>query len=171
MNFLLCLLMLVCYLVIYGVANFAFREAPESRILLLGTATVALTAAWIWMLRRAAAADAELNRLVSVCMYSSAVTMIWAIVFAAISLGTAAPIQVYLDKMVKSNVAAYVSTGIPAVQALLDSLDIFVVGWLAILTIGFRALTKLSVGMTASITFLPWAVIVAIKIAWAAVFG
>ena len=171
MQFLLCLLMLVGYFGVYFISNFAFREAPDSRILLSGTATAALTVAWIWMLRRNAAADPELGRLVSVCMYSTAVTMIWAIVFAAISLGTAAPIQVYLDKMVKSNVGAYVATGVPALQALLESLDIFTIGWFAVLTIGFRALTKLSVGMTASITFLPWAVFVLIKVAWAAVFG
>jgi hypothetical protein len=171
MNFFLCLLMLVGYLCIYGFASYAFREAPESRILISGAAAVAMTAAWMWMLSRAVTADAELKRVVSVCVYSMAVNMIWAIVFGAISLGTAAPIQVYLDKMVKSNVGAYVSTGVPAIQALLESLDIFTVGWLVILTIGFRALTKMSVWMSASITFLPWVVVVLIKIAWAAVFG
>ncbi|HEY3176176.1 MAG TPA: hypothetical protein VGK94_10520 [Candidatus Polarisedimenticolia bacterium] len=170
-NFLLCLLMLVGYFVVYGIANFAFSGSPESRILLSGTATIALTAGWIWMLRRATAADVELNRTVSVCTYSAVVNMIWAIVFGAISIGTAAPIQVYLDKMVKSYAGAYIATGVPAIQALLDSLDLFTIGFFAVLSIGFRALTKLSTGMTVSITFLPWVIVVLVKIAWAAVFG
>jgi hypothetical protein len=40
-----------------------------------------------------------------------------------------------------------------------------------VLTLGFRPVTRLSTGVTAAITFLPWGIWVLLKVAWAAVFG
>ena len=170
-NFLLCLVMYLAYLGVYMVATIAFSEATNSAILLNGTASVAMTAGWMWLLNRKTAADQDFHRLLSVCCYSSAVLIIWALVFTAISLVTPAPIQTYVDKMVKSNLGALVTTGAPVLQKALESIDLFTIWWLTTLTLGFRSATKLSIGMTASITFLPWAVVVLIKIAWTAVFG
>jgi hypothetical protein len=39
-----------------------------------------------------------------------------------------------------------------------------------VLTIGYKTMTKTSTGIAASITFLPWVVIVLIKLAWNAAF-
>ena len=170
-NFLLCLLIYLGYLGIYMLATIAFRDATNSAILLSGTASVAMLGGWMWLLNRRATADPEFHRMLSVCTYSSAVLIVWTLVFAAISLATPTPIQTYVDKMVRSNVGALINTGSPALQKLLESLDLFTIWWLSVLTIGFRSATRLSMGMTASITFLPWAVWVLIKIAWTAVFG
>ena len=170
-NFLLCLLIYLAYLGVYMVATIAFSEAPNSAILLSGTASVAMLGGWMWLLNRKAAADTEFHKILSVCCYSTAVLIVWTLVFIAISLATPAPIQTYVDKMVRSNLGALVSTGAPVLQKLLESLDLFTIWWLTTLTLGFRSATRLSMGMTASITFLPWAVVVLIKIAWTAVFG
>ena len=170
-TFLLCLLLYLAYFGVYALANIAFGEAPSSAILLSGTAGVAMTGGWMWLLHRRAMADPEFHRMLSVCTYSSAVLIIWTLVFIAITAATPAPIQTNFDKMVRSNLGAVIKTGVPVLQTFLESLDLFTIWWLSILTLGFRSATKLSTGMTASITFLPWAVLVFVKIAWAAVFG
>src|SRR5262249_29045958 len=81
------------------------------------------------------------------------------------------PIQTPPEEMVKANLGAVVKTGIPALQKLLESLDVFTIWFLLTLTLGFRALTKLSTVVAASITFRRWGVWVLLKVAWAAVFG
>jgi hypothetical protein len=81
------------------------------------------------------------------------------------------PIETPPEQMVKANLGALVKTGVPAVQKLLESLDVFTLWVLAVLTLGFRAVTRLSMGVTASITLLPWGIWVLLKVAWAAVFG
>lgn len=170
-NFLLCLVVYLGYLGVYVLSTVAFSEATNSAILLCGTASVAMLGGWMWLLNRRTTADPEFHRIMAVCCYSSAVLIVWTLVFTAICLATPAPIQTYIDKMVRSNLGALVSTGVPVLQKLLEALDLFTIWWLTTLTLGFRSATRLSIGMTASITFLPWAIVVMIKLAWTAVFG
>ena len=72
-----------------------------------------------------------------------------------VSLVHQGDIQVYFDKVVPSNLGALLHPENPVVRALCNSLDIFSIWALVTLTIGFRTVTTLSTGMTASITFLP----------------
>lgn len=171
LNLLVCLLVFLAYLAVVWIARLAFQDAIDSRLLLTVLATVAVFAGWVWFLNRRAKADDEFHRILAVCTTASGVMVVGALAWLAVSLVMPAPIQTPPEQMVKANLGALVKTGVPALQKLVESLDVFTLWILAVLTIGFRAVTRLSTGVTASITLLPWGVWVLLKVAWAAVFG
>src|SRR5437867_2117075 len=170
-NLLFCLLALVVYFVVFGISRLAFPDSTDSRLLLTGLAAVLTVAGWIWLLNSHATLDPEFHRILSVCTFTSVIPMLSMVVLAMVSLVHQGDIQVYFDKVVPSNLGALLHPENPVVRALCNSLDIFSIWALVTLTIGFRTVTKLSTGMTASITFLPWGLFVMVRIALAAVFG
>ena len=107
----------------------------------------------------------------SVVTYTSAVGIIALLVALTITYANPDSASIPMEKLVKSSIGNWVTLGIPILDALLKSLDVFTLWNLTVLTIGFRWATRLSAGVTATITFLPWGVYVLIKLAWAAVFG
>jgi hypothetical protein len=171
LNLLVCLLVFLAYLAVVWVARLAFPDAIDSRLLLTLLATAAVFAGWVWFLNRRARADLEFHRILSVCTTAAGVMAVGLLAWLAVTLITPQPIQTPPEQMVKANLGAVVSTGMPAVQKLLESLDVFTLWTLAVLTLGFRPVTRLSTGVTAAITFLPWGIWVLLKVAWAAVFG
>jgi len=171
LNFLLCLTLLVAYIAVAWIAEAAFGEAPSSALLLTATTCLLVVAAWIWLLNTRAAADIEYHRMLSVCSYSTVVSMVGGLAILVIALVHQGPIQVGMESVVKSNLGALLKPENPALRALLDSLDVFVLWFLIVLTVGFRAATRLSTGMAASITFLPWGIWVLLKIAFKAAFA
>ncbi len=171
LNFLGCLLLLVAYGGILVIAQAAFRDATDSRLLLVLVGSIAVTAGWVWLLNRRATADAEFHGILSVCTYSTMAMLVLQVVLLVVTLMKPAPITTPIQNMVMSNPGALVKTGIPALQRLLDMLDVFYIWYIFLLTMGFRAVTRLSTGVSASIALLPWAVVVMISVAFAAVFG
>ncbi|HZI94343.1 MAG TPA: YIP1 family protein [Patescibacteria group bacterium] len=170
-NFLLCFLIIVGYFIVFGIAKITFRDAPGSQLLLSGTASIVMVGAWAWLLNRQASRDVEFHRMLSVYMYSGVVLMISILALMTASLVHTGDIQVEVDKMVPSNLGAFIDTGNAVVQALFNSLDLFTIWFFVVLTIGFKTVTRQTTGMAASMTFLPWGLYVMVKIAWAAVFG
>lgn len=77
--------------------------------------------------------------------------------------------------IVPTNVAAFLSSDTSAViRAIASSFDIFSIWFLVLLSIGFAAIAgsrKITSGKTATIVFGFWAVVVLVKIGWAAAFG
>jgi hypothetical protein len=170
-NLLACLALLFVHIVIFWVSRLAFAHAIDSRIVLTGLGAVVVSVAWIWLLGKRAAADVEFHRVLSVCTTSTAVPVVGLLAWLAVTYVTPAPITTPPEQIVKAHLGALVQTGVPALQKLLESIDVFSLWWLIVLTIGFRVVTRLSTGVAASITFLPWGVWVLIKVASAAVFG
>lgn len=171
LNLLVCFLLFLAYIGVVSVARFAFKDAIDSRLMLTGLGSVAVFAGWIYLLNLRARADQEFHRILSVCTAASAVMVVGALTWLLVTLVTPAPIQTPPEMMVKANVGALVKSGVPALQKLLESLDVFSLWILVVLTLGFRAVSRLSTGVTAAITFLPWGVWVLLKVAWTAVFG
>jgi hypothetical protein len=171
LNLVVCFLLFLAYLGVFSIARFAFKDAIDSRLMLTGLASVAVFAGWIWILNLRAKADPELHRILSVCTTTAGVMLVGVVTWLAVTMITPVPIETPPEQMVKANLGALVKTGVPAVQKLLESLDVFTLWVLAVLTLGFRAVTRLSMGVTASITLLPWGIWVLLKVAWAAVFG
>ena len=171
LNLVVCLLLFLAQIGVFAVARIAFKDAPDSRIILTGLSAVAVFAVWVWLLNKRAAADVEFHRILSVCTTATAVPVIGMLAWLAVTLVSQTPITTAPEQMVKSHLGALVQTGVPALQKLLESIDVFSLWFLIVLTIGFRAVTRLSTGVAASITFLPWGAWVLIKVAWAAVFG
>jgi hypothetical protein len=171
LNFLGCLLVMIAYFAVFFIAQVAFKDAADSRILLGMLAGVATATAWIWLLNRRAKADPEFHAIMAVVGYGSVVLLVGVVALLALTIVTPAPITTPPQNMVKANLGALVKTGIPALQKLLEAFDLFWLWFFSVLTIGFRPVTKLSTGVTAAITFLPWAVVVMLSVAFAAVFG
>ncbi|HET6372337.1 MAG TPA: hypothetical protein VFG76_03460, partial [Candidatus Polarisedimenticolia bacterium] len=171
LNFLLCIGLMVAFVIVTFISRAAFHDAPQSALLLNGAGALLMTAGWIWLLKRRTDRDPDLNKVISVWMYAGAVGIIYMLAILGVSLMTQAPIQASLDKLVKTNLGAFMGTGVPILKAIADSLDLFTLWTLVVLSIGFRAVTKLSTGVATSITFLPWGIVVMIRIAIAAAFG
>ncbi|MGH9870804.1 MAG: hypothetical protein ACREAA_21925 [Candidatus Polarisedimenticolia bacterium] len=171
LNFLVCFLIMIAYFAIYSVGQFAFKDAPDSRVMLTVLGSVVVTAAWIWLLNRRATADPEYHGILSVLSYGSMALMVSTLALLALTLVSPTPIATPPEQMVKAHPGALIKTGIPVLQKLLESLNVFWIWFYVLLTLGFRAVTKLSTGLSASIAFLPWAVVVLISLAMAAVSG
>ncbi len=171
LNFLLGLLLYIGYLGVAFVSQMVFADAPASALILLAVAGVVLTGAWIWLLNRQTQRDETFHKMLSVCTYATAISIIGGIAILAISLASQDAIQVSVDSLVKANPGAWLKPESPVLRAVLDRLDLFTLWFLAVLTIGFRAVTKLSAGLAASITLLPWGIYALIRIAMAAAFG
>lgn len=72
----------------------------------------------------------------------------------------------------KSSVGAFLSLETPAVvRTLASSIDVFSLASLALLVIGFQRLPGLKKGTGAAVPIVCWALWVAVKAAWMAVFG
>jgi hypothetical protein len=171
LNFLAGVVLLVAFFSIFGVAQFAFQDAADSRVTLSLLGSVVITGAWIWLLNRRAAADPEYHAILSVTTYAGMALLVASLALLALSLVTPAPISTRPEMMVKAHPGALIKTGVPALQRLLEMLDVFWIWFYALLTLGFRAVTRFSTGLSASIAFLPWAVVVLIAVAMAAVTG
>jgi hypothetical protein len=171
LNFVLCLLFGLAYMGVAAVGQFAFQDSPGTGIMLGVTSAVVLMGGWIWLLNRYAQRDTEFHKVLNVCTLSAAVLSLGALAFLGVSLTQEAPIQTSPTELVKSNLGALVTTDIAAVDSLLGSLDVFTLWVLLVLTIGFRTIAKTSTGLAASLTLLPWAGWVLVKMAWAAAFG
>lgn len=171
LNFLLCLLVFVFYIIVYSISQFAFKDAPQSALLLQACAAAITTGVWLWILNGRATRDPEFHRVLCVITYGSAIAIVGAVALLAVTIASPAPIQVGVEKLVPSNLGALVKPDVKALAKLFESLDVFTLWLLAVLSIGFSVVARTSMGVAASITFLPWAVIVLIKLAWAAAFG
>ena len=148
-----------------------FSEAPGNAAMLNTLAGIVIVGAWIWTLNKLASGNAQFYAMLSVFAHATVVLGIGALALGLVASLQPAPIQAEAQYIVKSNVGAFFETGIAAVDSLLRRLDLFILWWLVVLTIGIKTVAKTSTGLAASLTLLPWAVIVLITMAWAAVFG
>jgi len=171
LNFLACVALMIAYFAVYSVAQYAFKDAPDSRVMLTVLGSVVVSAAWIWLLNRRAAADPEYHGILSVITYGGMALLVGALALLALTLVTPPPIVTPPEQMVKAHPGALIKTGVPVLQKVLESLNVFWIWFFVLLTLGFRAVTKLSTGLSASIAFLPWAVVVLLSVALAAVSG
>jgi len=171
LNLFLCLLLFVPYLITYAVTTLAFREEPGNAVMINAAATVVVVFAWGWLLNRFARSEGEFLKMLSVFSHGAAIATIGALALLATSLVTPAPIVTPAETIVKANLGALVSTGMPALQKLLEWLNLFTIWALVVVAIGHRVVTRLTMGVAASLTFLPWAFVMLISVAIAAVFG
>ena len=171
-NFLLCLLTGVGFIVVYSISNFAFEDSPGSAILLNSAAALVMIGGWMWLLNRHALSDPEFHKMLSVYVHATAaVAILGALALLATSVATAPPITTPAEKIVPSSLAAVVKPDVPVLRKLFEWLDAFWIAWVALLAIGFRVVTKLSMGVVLSLTLLIPGVMMLISLAMAAVFG
>lgn len=167
LTFLLCLAACIVGIVITQIGSFVFqKDSPSTFLLLMAVTGVALTGLYMFLVNRNARRDPAFHRFLSVGTYASAVGIVGAIALVITAIATPAPIEIRADYLVKSNLGAFMPSDNAALQSLLSSLDIFSIWFLIVMTIGYKTMTKTSTGIAASITFLPWVVIVLIKLAW-----
>jgi len=172
LQFLLCLLLYIGYIVVNSAGTFMFREEPGNALMLNAVAAVLMVFVWGWLLSGFARKDPDFRKMLSVTTHVTPVWSVGALALLAISIATPAPIVTPAETIVRSNLGALVHTGIPALQKLLESLDFFTVWSLIVLGIGYRVMTRTSTNAAMAITFLLWGVFwVLPRVAWAAIFG
>ena len=167
----LSILVLIAWIIVQVISRTAFGTASDSGTVLMATSSIVLVGVILWLMMRHSRSDPAYHSMFSVVTYTSAVGIIALLVTLAITFANPESASIPMEKLVKSSVGNWVTLGIPILDSLLKSLDVFTLWNLTVLTIGFRWATRLSTGVTAMITFLPWGVYVLIKLAWAAVFG
>ncbi len=80
--------------------------------------------------------------------------------------------QAELQRVVKSNLGAFLSADAPRWQhALASSLDIFNIWTIALLVIGFSVVARISRGRAAVAVLVPWVAYILIKVGLAMIFG
>ena len=170
LTWLLCLGVLILGSVVNGIGSFVLqKDSPHTYLLLATACAIVMVGVYIFLVNRNAQRDPDFHRFFSSTTYAAgAAFTVGAIAIAAISAATPAPIQVQVQNLVKSNLGAIMPSDNAALQSLFSSLDIFWIGFYVLMTIGNRVMAKTSTGLSASITFLPWVVVVLIKLAWAA---
>lgn len=170
LTFLLCLVALIVAGVINGVGGFVFqKDSPGTYLLLVTTCVLAMITTYTFLMNRNARRDPGFHRFLAAGSYAWAATgIVVAIALALTAFVTPAPIEVRGDYLVKSNLGAFMPSDNAALQSLLSSIDVFTIWFFIVLTIGYRTMAKTSTGLAASITFLPWAFWVLVKLAWAA---
>jgi hypothetical protein len=169
--FFLCVALIIPYGLIAFLANTVFGDSQQAALIMTGLGAVVFVGAYLWFLNRQTVKDDAFNRVMSVASYSMVVMMIWALAVLAVSVVSEEPIETPVNKLVKANLGAILKPGAGALRALLDWIDVFVIWSVVSLTIGFRAVTKLSTGLTAAVAILPYAFMAAVHITWVAVFG
>jgi hypothetical protein len=105
----------------------------------------------------------------SVTLYAWAPLLLYSIVTAIVVLARGSFDPITAASIVKSNPAFLVEMREqPALYSLLSSLDVFSLWTLILFTIGFAAMSRLSKGVSAAIVITLWAVMVLLKVGFAA---
>lgn len=125
----------------------------------------------MWLLNVQAAKDEVFHKMLSVSTYASVVPLIGALALLGVSLATEGVIETRFDRFVTSSLGQVLKPEGAVLRAVLDRVDLFTIWMLTVLTIGYRAVTKLSAGVAAAITLLPWGVYALFMIGFAALLG
>ena len=169
---LLCLLVLIAFWISGGLLRGVFGLDARDALPFQAGLNLAFFALYFWLLYRSVERQPPLRRLAAVYAHSLAIPAVAAILAGVVILLRSEPITVEMGQVLKSNLGALLGmkgTGVAA--TLLGSLEIFRLWQLAVLTVGFAALTKFSMGTAAAITFLPWGFWTMAKVAVALVSG
>jgi len=127
---------------------------------------------YAWLLFRTVERQPSFKRFFSVYAHAMAVPAVGAILAIIVMLVQSEPLTVAGNEILRSNLGAIFGvegTGVGA--TLLSSLEIFRLWELVIVSIGFAAVSRLSLAASAAITFLPWGFVTMATVALAAVFG
>jgi hypothetical protein len=168
----------ICFLILilFVIANITVRavSGEDSRAALpyqAGLASV-FCLGYFWLLRRSVDRQDDLRSLVAAYAHAMAVPGLAMIVMAAVLLLKQTPVTVSQDLVVASSVGAVLGMkGSGPLPVLLGALDVFTIWGLAAASIGFAAATRLSMGTSVAITFLPWGFWTMARLALAAAFG
>ena len=127
---------------------------------------------YLWLLYRSVERQPPLRRLAAVYAHSMVIPAIAALLSIVIVLLHSGPVTVPANEVLRSNLASILGVkGAGVAASFLGSIEIFNLWQLAVLAVGFAAVTGFSLGTAAAITFLPWGFWTMAKIAVAAGFG
>jgi hypothetical protein len=169
---LLSILVILAFLLIGVMVRIAFGDDSRAALPFQAGLNAIMLFALLWLLRRSIERQTAFRKLMSVYAHGLAISTVAALLIVVVVLLKSEPLTVGIDQVVQSNLGAL--TGAKEATflgVLLSSLDLFRLWQLVILSIGFAALTGLSIGTSAAITFLPWGFVTMVRAALAAVFG
>jgi len=128
--------------------------------------------AYAWLLYKTVERQPTFRSFFSVYTHAMAVPAAAAALAIIVMMVQAGPITVGGNEILRSNVGAILGfEGTGVLPTLLGSIEIFHLWELVIVSIGFAAVSRLSLASSVAITFLPWGFVTMAKVALAAVFG
>ncbi len=142
--------------------------------LAIGAAAFFVVGLILWGAARAMGADARYAQMLAIWAHASLPNLVAALVAIPIfaSLADGSVTQTAAQSLVASNLGAFLPETAPAaLRSLLSSLDVFSFATLFLLVLGFRRLPGVSRGAATATPLVLWALWVAGKTGWAAVFG
>lgn len=166
-------ILVICAFLILGImVRITFGEDTRSALPFQAGLNAILFLALLWLLRRSIERQAAFRKLMSVYAHGLAVSTVAALLIVVVVLLRSEPLTAGIDQVIQSNLGALTGAKDSTfLGVLLSSLDLFRLWQLVVLSIGFAALTGLSIGTSAAITFLPWGFVTMVRAALAAVFG
>jgi hypothetical protein len=168
----LCLVIIIVFSVLNTfIRGFFGLEAREALPYQAGL-NVTLFFLYAWLLYRSVERQPAFKRLMAVYAHGMAVPAIAALAVILVVFLHQGPVTVPGDQVLRSNLGAILAMeGTGVLPTLLSALDIFTLWELAVVAIGFAVVSRLSVGASFAITFLPWGFVTMARVALAAVVG
>lgn len=169
---LLALLIFVLFMILSGIVRGVFAsDAHRALPYQAGLASLTFIG-YLWFLRRSIKRQPEFTRLASAYAHAMAVPALAMVVLMVVALIKTGAITVPPDQVVQSSIAGMLAMkGSGPLTVMLGALDIFAIWGLVVAAIGFASATRLSLGSSIAITFLPWGFYTMARIAVAAAFG
>ncbi|HXI02574.1 MAG TPA: hypothetical protein VNI57_05300 [Candidatus Saccharimonadales bacterium] len=127
---------------------------------------------YFWFLRRSIERQPDFKRLAATYAHAMAVPALAMLVLMVVVVIKSGAVTAPADQVVQSSIAGMLSMkGAGPLTVMLGALDIFTLWGLVVAAIGFASATRLSLGASIAITFLPWGFYTMARIAIAAAFG
>jgi hypothetical protein len=127
---------------------------------------------YFWLLYRSFERQPELRKFVSSYAHAMAIPAVASLLLILVVFLKSEPVTVPGDQVLTSSIGAILGMeGSGVMTVLLRSLDLFKLWELTAAAIGFAAVTRLSMGTTVAITFLPWGFYTMARVAMAVAFG
>jgi len=169
---LLCLVILIGFTLLNTFLRGMFGGEARTALPYQAGLNVTLILLYGWLLYRSVERQPAFKRLMAVYAHGMAVPALAALAVIAVVLLRQEPLTVAWDQILRSNVGAIVGIeGTGVLATLLSALDIFRLWELAVVGIGFAVVSRLSLGASLAITFLPWGFVTMARLALAAVVG
>ncbi len=168
----LCLVIIIIFSVLNTLVRGAFGEDARAALPYQAGLSVTLYLLYAWLLYRSVERQPAFKRLMAVYAHGMAVPAIAALAVILVVFLHQGPVTVSSDQVLRSNLGAILGMeGTGVLATLLAALDIFTLWELAVVAIGFALVSRLSVGASFAITFLPWGFVTMARLALAAVVG
>ncbi len=168
----LCFLLLIFFTILNVTVTAAFDENSRGALPYQAGLGCGLFVAYLWLFGRSVGRQSDFKRMVATYAHALAVPALALVVMVIVILVKQEPLTLSADRVVTSSLGGILSMrGTSPLAVILGAIDVFTIWGLTVASIGFAAASRLSMGTSVAITFLPWGFYTMARLAMAAAFG